>query len=992
MCDNNEVKSAALFTQLLRAIPCLHFAFCILHSVPALAQTPSAPPTVVAVQVQQEGEAVTDPLILGLVQTRTGAPLAIADVRETITHLISLTRYEDVQVYEDPVAGGVRVRYVLFPVHEVDRLEFRGMIGVPEDVLRRAVVERFGPAPPASRAGEVARSLQSVYRDRGYIAPSITPRIEITHKPDRASMVLDINAGARALISTIQVDADDPADRSLFANTDIVVGRPYDAAHVDERLEKYQADLRARGFYEARATHSVEFVGGGAEVRVAVDRGPHVSVAFEGDLLPEEEQERLVPIRAEASADEDLLEDANRAIEDYFHARGYRDAMVTYTRDAAVPGELTIRFNIMRGPHYVVDRVALTGNTAIADTELMPIVRLKPGEPFVQATLDAGAAGIRGLYRSRGFTQAMVMPEVSETASAGPAGADRHLDVTLAIVEGPRTLVGSVDISGNTVLSSPEIAASLATAPGKAYSEVEVAADRDRIDLEYRNRGYESVVVDPRVSLVDGNTRANVLFAITEGRQVIVDHIIIVGNRRTSTATIERELLLRPGEPLGYAARIESQQRLSGLGLFRRVNITELAHESESRRDVLVQVEEAPPTTIAYGGGLEGQTILRPTGPNGQAEERFELAPRGSFEIARSNLWGKNRSIDIFTRASLKPRDILANEAGGTADQPVVNTSSYGFNEYRVLATYREPKLFNTPADLLVTAILDQAKRSSFNFRTREVRGEAGMHITPRISIAGRYSFQHTKLFDEKFAPDDPVVPLIDRLFPQVRLSKFSNSIIRDTRDDLLDPSRGVFLALNSDFAGRSFGSEVGFVKTFAQAFEYYRLPGRRRIILATGERVGLAHGFPRVVQTTDENGTTVNQTVQDLPASERFFAGGDTTVRGFSLDRLGTAQTISTTGFPTGGNGEIVLNVELRIDAAKGFTGVTFVDAGNIFPTASELDITDLRPAAGFGVHYKSPVGPIRVELGFNLAPRELVPGVRERRTVLHISLGQAF
>ena len=74
------------------------------------------------------------------------------------------------------------------------------------------------------------------------------------------------------------------------------------------------------------------------------------------------------------------------------------------------------------------------------------------------------------------------------------------------------------------------------------------------------------------------------------------------------------------------------------------------------------------------------------------------------------------------------------------------------------------------------------------------------------------------------------------------------------------------------------------------------------------------------------------------------------------------------------------MLNVELRIDAAKGFAGVTFVDAGNIFPNASDLNITDLRPAAGFGVHYKSPIGPVRVELGFNLAPRELVPGVLER------------
>ena len=992
MWYDNGVNVATPRTPLWRTALGLHFAFCILNCAAAGAQTTAAPPTVAAVDVQQEGAAVTDPLILSLVQTRTGMPLSMADVRETITHLISLTRYEDVQVYEDAAPEGVRLRYVLMPVHEVDRIEFRGMLGIPEDTLRRAVVSRFGQAPVASRAEDVARSLQGLYRDRGYTQPTIMPRIEITHRPDRASMVLEITAGPRAAIRQIDVDADDPADRNPLANTGIAASTPYDAAAIDTQLDKYQATLRSRGFYEARATHSVELANGGAVVRVVIDRGPHVSVAFAGDALPEADRDRLVPIRAEASADEDLLEDSNRAIEDYFHARGYRDAMATYTRDESVPGELTVRFTIARGPRYVVEMLAINGNTSIPPTELTPIVRVKQGDTFVQAAVDAAVAGIRNLYRARGFTRVTVMPAVGILpAGDRPAPADdRRVQVAINITEGPRTFVNAVDLRGNMVFSDAELRGPLATVPGKAYSELDVASDRDRIDLEYRNRGYESVAVEPHVMLAEGDTHANVLFAISEGPQVIVDHVIIVGNRRTSLSTIERELTLRPGEPLGYAARIESQQRLSALGLFRRVNITELTHESESRRDVLVQVEEAPPTSISYGGGLEGQTILRPTGPNGQAEERFELAPRGSFEISRSNLWGKNRSVDLFTRASLKPRDILT-ESTAVAE-PVTNTSQYGLNEYRVLGTYREPKLFNSPADLLVTAILDQAKRSSFNFRTRELRGEAGLHVTPRISLSGRYSFQHTNLFDQKFAPNDPVVPLIDRLFPQVRLSKFSTSIIRDTRDDLLDPSRGAFLALNTDFAGRTIGSEVGFAKTFVQAFEYYRLPVRRRIILATAERVGLAHGFPRLVQTVDDSGAALSQTVRELPASERFFAGGDTTVRGFSLDRLGTAKTISESGFPTGGNGEIVLNVELRIDAAKGLAGVTFLDAGNVYRNARDLDVTDLRPAAGFGVHYRSPVGPIRVELGFNLAPRELVPGVLEKRTVLHISLGQAF
>jgi outer membrane protein insertion porin family len=133
-------------------------------------------------------------------------------------------------------------------------------------------------------------------------------------------------------------------------------------------------------------------------------------------------------------------------------------------------------------------------------------------------------------------------------------------------------------------------------------------------------------------------------------------------------------------------------------------------------------------------------------------------------------------------------------------------------------------------------------------------------------------------------------------------------------------------------------------------------------------------------------------EVVQSLPASERFFAGGDTTVRGFSLDRLGNQQTITATGFPTGGNGEIILNAELRVSLVKSLAAGLFLDAGNVFLEASDITVTDLRPAAGFGLRYRSPIGPLRVDLGFNLDRRELVPGVLERSPVLHISLGQAF
>jgi outer membrane translocation and assembly module TamA len=278
--------------------------------------------------------------------------------------------------------------------------------------------------------------------------------------------------------------------------------------------------------------------------------------------------------------------------------------------------------------------------------------------------------------------------------------------------------------------------------------------------------------------------------------------------------------------------------------------------------------------------------------------------------------------------------------------------------------------------------IVHEDKRSSFNFSRREARAEAGLRLSRTFTAVGIYSFQRTKLFDERFTAEEQ--PLIDRLFPEVRLSKLSGSLIRDSRDDPFDASRGTLMIVDSEVSARAFGSEVGFVQTYAQGFYYRRLPVPRRVVLALGARVGAAHGFPR-----DVNG----QVVQDLPASERFFAGGDTSVRGFSLDRLGNERTTTASGFPTGGNSVVVLNSELRVSVLGALQAVGFLDAGNVFPKAGDLDLTDLRPAAGFGLMYNIPaVGPIRVDLGFNLDPRELVPGTLERRRVLHILLGQAF
>jgi outer membrane translocation and assembly module TamA len=202
-----------------------------------------------------------------------------------------------------------------------------------------------------------------------------------------------------------------------------------------------------------------------------------------------------------------------------------------------------------------------------------------------------------------------------------------------------------------------------------------------------------------------------------------------------------------------------------------------------------------------------------------------------------------------------------------------------------------------------------------------------------------------------------------------------------------LNTRGGEYLSASGQVAARAIGSEIGLVKTYLTAQMFRPAPRLARAVVALSARLGIAKGFP----------------LKDLPASERFFAGGDTTVRGFALDQLGRPETIDEdgvvipgtideNGFPIGGNAVVLFNGELRVPVFGSLDAVGFIDTGNVFARTSFVDITQLRSAVGFGIRYRSPVGPIRVDLGFKVNPGFLAPGVPERLTALHISLGQAF
>jgi len=959
---------------------------------------------VVKVELVSDGRPIEDDAVADLVETKIGQPLSMRQVRESLVHLFSLGRYGGVQVDASELRGGVALLYELSPLQLIERLEFDGQLGLSAGDLRDAIARTHGDAFSIDAVRAAKNTLRQYYRGRGFLTPKFSTRLE--SEGARQVLQFNVESGQRATVDRVSVlGISSPAQyRLVLDRLGLRAGVPYDGNEIDRRLNDYEGELRRNRYYEARLTHDIEISRNAEGVIVLLDvqRGARVTVRFSGDAVPGADPADLVPVEREASVDEDLLEDADRRITEHLYSLGYRDASVTHRRSTTA-GELSIVFTVTRGPRYQIASVDISGNMVVPSSEIMALGSLTLGDPLVMADLDAGLAAVVEHYNRLGFATVRAVPVVTEIA-AGSVDGSIAVAYEIEIVEGEQTSIRSVVFDGSDAWDEESLGAAIDSVPREPYYGPQVNVDRNTILSLYLNEGYEQAVVTVETRFDDDLQAVDLIFRIREGPQVLVDHILVVGSQRVKSETIRRELAIEAGAPLGLDDVAETRRRLNALGMFRRLDILEFSHGEMDRRDVVIVVEDSPATRLAYGGGLEvSQRLRRETDEvSSQAVERIEFAPRGFFEIGRRNLFGKNRSIDLFTRFSVRrkndPADLLR----------AATTSTFGFNEYRVLGVYREPRTFGLGWDVLVSGYVEQAIRPGFDLFSRGFTSQLTRQVTPTVSTTVGYRLGQNDTSNQELNPEDE--DIVDRLFPNVRLSSFSANQVRDTRDDPFDPTRGMLLGIDSEVAARTIGSAVGFAKTYMEGFVYRAIPRTSRMVVAAGMRVGMAWGFPRFVEVAPdvpggvERSQSVAVPLDDpvLPRSERFYAGGDTTVRGFALDRLGDpltedGGTIDQDGFPQGGNAMVLLNSELRINLTRDLGLVTFLDAGNVYDRVQNLSLRRIRSGAGFGIRYRSPVGPIRVDLGFKLGERQFFGSDEKTRqqeplTAVHISIGQAF
>ena len=678
-----------------------------------------------------------------------------------------------------------------------------------------------------------------------------------------------------------------------------------------------------------------------------------------------------MPVEREGSVDEDLLEDSTARIEDALKAQGYKDAMAPHERTES-DSEVVITFRVSRGQQYRVAGVSISGQYDVCRWPNLPIApRLREGTAvFAGRRSTPRRPLIEDLYQAGGIRRGEGRRRHQD------AGARLRLTFRLwshsTSARGSARWSSSIAVTGNTAIDTATLLEGLRLQKGRPYVVTSLAADRDAILVKYLNEGYENATIDVKPELNRDRTSVNVTYSIREGPQVLVDHVLIAGPQRTDPSTVEKQLRLRAGDPLSRDAVLETQRRLQSLGLYRSVSISELRHGEENRRDLLVSVEEGPGPKHHVGGGFELARRVEQADNSPTAEEVFDAAPRGSFEISWRNLFGTNRSTSVFSSLTLHPQ--------GTAQQNIT--------EYRVVNTLREPKVFDTPIDGLVTLTLEQQFRSSFNFRRKSATAEATRRLAAGFSLIGTYQIQQTNVFDVTADQN-----LIDRVFPNVRLSSFSLSVAARQRDDQIDPDQRTVLQRVRSAGGESARRRGRLLQVVlpcsrstsfrtptassspATSFSAWRRGFRSRTRTATpfvdhertaGARSAAERALLRRRRHDDEG-------VCDGPARRPAHVP----------PRSATTRSMRT-AFRSAATPRCSTTSSCACRSEGNFETHGFLDTGNVFKRAIDIDFREFRSAVGLGVLYKSPIGPLRFDLGFKVNP---LPG--ESLTAFFITFG---
>ena len=901
-------------------------------------------------------------------------PFDYSAERESIRALYRTGDFADIQVHAEPSADGVRLRFVVTRNFYNNVVRVDGLKPPPTEAAALAAMRLgLGEVFRESALNEAIERLKDTLRAEGLYQADV--KFILTPRPDTRQMdvLVVVTAGMRASISGFVFKNQTPfPDADLAARSGVKVQSSLTSARLtraSQKLKKYLVNqgylgagiLITPGAHDAK-TNSVPLT-------YNVTTGPKVSVTLSGARLSQSKLRQLLPIYAEGAVDQDLLQEGRRNIRDYFQRQGYFDADVQVnSHNDGATGQRVIAYEIARGEKSRLAAITFNGNKYFGKDLLEGRLSLQTASfassgRYSQSFLRDDAESIRGLYLSNGFLDAKVTSTVDDNYQSKK----NNLKVSFEIVEGPQTRVESLDITGNHFLSTDSLFAVVGSSPGQPYSAAGVASDRNNILAIYYNGGFPEAHLDEKILPGTKPDEVRVTYEITEGERIDVAQVLLTGYQFTRPGVIARNVTIKPEGPLREGDVVETQRRLYNLGIFTRVQIApQNPTGTDPEKTMVVDVQEGGRYTFGYGFGFEvlniatncpvnppppqpGQKVCNPNGT------QLAASPRGIIELARANMFGRAQTLSFKARASTL--------------------------QYRALVSYSaDDFLGNRKLSAALTGFADKTQDvQTFTSIRYEGQFQISQKLSPSSSILYRYFFRRVVASQLRVEQDE--IPLYNQ---PTLVAGLGITYARDRRDNPSDPKRGNFNTLDVSLASKALGSSADFVRTFFQNSSYYSFG--RNFVFARAVRFGMENPLRNTVEGTPtvcNPNAPLNLDIVPLP--ERFFAGGGQSLRGFSLNQAGPRDPCS--GFPIGGLALLVFNQELHFPMRLPFVGnrlggTIFYDGGNVYrdishislawKSASTSDLNYFSHTIGFGLRYPTPIGPVRVDIGYQLNPAQ--------------------
>lgn len=625
------------------------------------------------------------------------------------------------------------------------------------------------------------------------------------------------------------------------------------------------------------------------------------------------------------------------AIKDLYQEKGFYLSEVDYSLNAIDETEVDVIFHVDEHQRVQIGAVTFIGNEGISSKELQKIIESRPkgflsflskAGRFNASTFSTDLQRLRAYYYEFGYLDVEVHEPLVELSSDR-----RQIFLSIPITEGPPYDLAEVEVGGELDGHEEAVNRLVSAKSGDRFKSSAVREDSERIETYFKDLGYAFAQVAPLTDMNQDDLTVGIKYQVRRGDIAHIGRIDIVGNTLTRDRVIRRELVVEEGERYSTTKIQASLAYIQRLGFFEDVDLREERSTLDpSLVNLQVSVQERPTRTLQIGAGYSSYDGIM-----------------ANAQISENNLFGRGQQLTFMLNLSKRTRNFEIN--------------------------FMEPRLAGTRWQLNVSLFNRRYEYPQFRRESLGASLNVGYMLTRELTLTLGWRAEQIKA---SAASDSVFVSAIYSAGNQLSIGPTAG-LYYDSRDDRLFPTRGMYHGLRGELSDSIFGAQQNYVKGRAFARFYWEPLWDNWVIRFNAE-------IARLFSTRSGEAT---------PITERYFLGGPQTVRGFDDFTLSPCETRARGGDPgggticdeIGGHKSLHFNLELEFPIVQdfGLRGVVFVDAGNAFGLRDNLTMKPdfvvkksereaeyrnvLRTSAGFGVRWRSPIGPLRFEWGFPLA-----------------------